>query len=82
MHVSSADTPQLFARDAAAGICAQTVSKTNGRYIDRSEYADVVEANSNRVGNNPGHYRVRQLITKLLREYCLHIVNRLYVLIP
>lgn len=41
-----------------------TGSKTNGRYIDRSEYADIIEANAQRVRNNPGYYRLRQQITE------------------
>lgn len=43
-------------------LCTQ--SKTNGRYIDRSEYAEVVEANAKRVENNPDYYRERQQITE------------------
>jgi len=34
-----------------------TKSKTNGRYIDRSEYADIIEANALRVNANPDYYR-------------------------
>jgi len=41
-----------------------TSSKHNGRYIDRSEYAEVIEANNNRVNKNPGYYRQRQQITE------------------
>jgi len=41
-----------------------TKSKTNGRYIDRSEYAEVVEANAQRVNQNPDYYRQRQQITE------------------
>ena len=41
-----------------------TTSKHNGRYIDRSEYAEVIEANNNRVHDNPGYYRQRQQITE------------------
>jgi len=36
----------------------------NGRYIDRSEYADVMEANAKRVNENPGYYRLRQQISE------------------
>lgn len=43
-------------------LCTQ--SNTNGRYIDRSEYADVIEANAKRVNSNPGYYRKRQQITE------------------
>lgn len=43
-------------------LCTQ--SKTNGRYIDRSEYADIVEDNATRVNNNPDYYRKRQQITE------------------
>ena len=41
-----------------------TKSKTNGRYIDRSEFADVIEANNNRVNAKPDYYRQRQQITE------------------
>ena len=41
-----------------------TGSKTNGRYIDRSEYADTIEANAQRVKNDPEYYRLRQQITE------------------
>ncbi|NQU82285.1 MAG: transposase, partial [Bacteroidetes bacterium] len=43
-------------------LCTQ--SKTNGRYIDRSEYAEVVEANAERVTKNPEYYRQRQQVTE------------------
>jgi transposase len=43
-------------------LCTQ--SKSNGRYIDRSEYADVVEANAKRVESNPDYYRQRQQIAE------------------
>ena len=43
-------------------LCTQ--SKTNGRYIDRSEYAEVLEANARRVNDNPDYYRKRQQITE------------------
>ena len=43
-------------------LCTQ--SKTNGRYIDRSEYAEAIEANAQRVENNPEYYRQRQQITE------------------
>ena len=46
----------------ARSLC--TKSNTNGRYIDRSEYAEVTEANARRVENNPGYYRQRQQITE------------------
>lgn len=41
-----------------------TGSKTNGRYIDRSEYADIIKANAQRVRNDPEYYRLRQQITE------------------
>jgi hypothetical protein len=41
-----------------------TKSKTNGRYIDRSEYAEIIEANAKRVESNPDYYRQRQQITE------------------
>jgi transposase len=37
---------------------------SNGRFIDRSEYADIVEANNKRVTENPEYYRQRQQITE------------------
>jgi transposase len=43
-------------------LCTQ--SKTTGRYIDRSEYAEVFEANARRVNDNPDYYRKRQQITE------------------
>lgn len=43
-------------------LCTQ--SETNGRYIDRSEYAEVIEANAMRVNDNPDYYRKRQQITE------------------
>jgi radical SAM protein with 4Fe4S-binding SPASM domain len=45
---------------ASRNLCTQ--SKNNGRYIDRSEYADIVEENMERVHNNPDYYRKRQQI--------------------
>jgi transposase len=41
-----------------------TSSKINGRYIDRSEYAEVIEVNARRVENDPDYYRRRQQITE------------------
>jgi transposase len=46
----------------ARSLC--TKSKTNGRYIDRSEYAEVIEANARRVKNDTDYYRQRQQITE------------------
>jgi len=43
-------------------LCTQ--SKANGRVIDRSEYADITEANAKRVNENPEYYRQRQQITE------------------
>lgn len=40
-----------------------TISR-NGRYIDRSEYANALEANTQRVMSNPDYYRKRQQITE------------------
>lgn len=42
----------------------QCTKGRNGRYIDRSEYADIVEENAQRVQNNPDYYRKRQQITE------------------
>ena len=39
-------------------------SSRNVRYIDRSEYADALEANTERVNSNPEYYRKRQQITE------------------
>jgi len=36
----------------------------NGRYIDRSEYADTIEDNARQVKDNPDYYRQRQQITE------------------
>jgi transposase len=36
----------------------------NGRDIDRSEYADVTEANAKRVNENPDYYKLRQQVTE------------------
>lgn len=41
-----------------------TKNKVNGRAIDRTEFADIVEANAKRVNENPGYYRQRQQITE------------------
>jgi len=41
-----------------------TGSKHNGRAIDRSEYAEALEANNQRVKQNPDYYRQRQQITE------------------
>jgi hypothetical protein len=40
-----------------------TKGKTNGRYIDRSEYAEVIQQNARRVESNPEYYRLRQQVT-------------------
>ena len=42
-------------------LCTQS---RNGRYIDRSQYADVIEANARRVQENPNYYKLRQQITE------------------
>ncbi|MBA7575855.1 hypothetical protein ES708_17691 [subsurface metagenome] len=41
-----------------------TESKRNGRAIDRSEYAEIIEANARRVESNPEYYRQRQQIAE------------------
>lgn len=41
-----------------------TKGKANGRAIDRSEYAGMIERNSQRVTANPNYYRLRQQITE------------------
>lgn len=41
-----------------------TKSTVNGRAIDRSQYAQAVENNNQRVYNNPDYYRKRQQITE------------------
>lgn len=41
-----------------------TVGERNGRAIDRSEYADAIETNAQRVNQNPDYYRQRQEITE------------------
>ena len=41
-----------------------TNSKVNGRAIDRSQYAGVIEENKKRVLQNPDYYRKRQQITE------------------
>lgn len=62
--------PYHFKRYTTTGCqsCGQrdkcTSSKHNGRYIDRSEYAEIIEANNNRVNANPEYYRQRQQITE------------------
>jgi hypothetical protein len=42
-------------------LCTQS---KNGRYIDRSEYANIVEENAQRVHENPDYYRKRQQVTE------------------
>ncbi|MCK4921605.1 MAG: IS1182 family transposase [Bacteroidales bacterium] len=42
-------------------LCTQS---KNGRYIDRSEYANVTEENAKRIYENPEYYRLRQQITE------------------
>ena len=41
-----------------------TVSERNGRCIDRSEYAGIIEENQKRVSENPDYYRLRQQIAE------------------
>lgn len=47
---------------ASSHLCTQ--SQKNVRNIDRSQYADSIEANGRRVENNPGYYRQRQQIAE------------------
>jgi len=42
----------------------QCTKNVNGRFIDRSEYQDVVDLNNQRVNENPDYYRQRQQITE------------------
>ena len=44
--------------------CKCTKGKANGRAIDRSEYAEMIECNRKRVTDNPNYYRQRQQITE------------------
>ena len=55
---------QRYNTPACKTCLARSQCKTNGRYIDRSEYAEVIEANTRRVENNPDYYRQRQQITE------------------
>ena len=41
-----------------------TASERNGRCIDRSEYAGIIEENQKRVSENPDYYRLRQQIAE------------------
>ncbi|MQY78777.1 MAG: IS1182 family transposase [Bacteroidetes bacterium] len=43
-------------------LCTQ--SKINSRCIDRSEYADIIQENAERVEGNPEYYRQRQQVTE------------------
>lgn len=43
-------------------LCTQ--SKINGRTINRTEYADIVDENTKRVKGNPEYYRKRQQVTE------------------
>lgn len=43
---------------------SECTGSINGRAIDRSEYADALEANNQRVLENPAYYRQRQQITE------------------
>ena len=47
---------------ASSHLCTQ--SQKNVRNIDRSQYADSIEANARRVENNPEYYRQRQQIAE------------------
>jgi len=47
---------------ASSHLCTQ--SQKNVRNIDRSQYADSIEANAKRVQNNPDYYRQRQQIAE------------------
>jgi len=44
--------------------CNCTKGKANGRAIDRSEYADFIASNNERVTASPGYYRQRQQIAE------------------
>lgn len=41
-----------------------TKGERNGRCIDRSEYAEIIEENKERINNNPGYYKKRQQVTE------------------
>ena len=43
-------------------LCTQ--GKSNGRCIDRSEYANIIQENTDRVEGNPEYYRQRQQVTE------------------
>lgn len=45
-------------------IRAICTKNSNGRFVERSEYADTVEANNQRVNEHPDYYRKRQQITE------------------
>jgi transposase len=62
-------SPYRFKRytTKACRICklrSECTESINGRVIDRSEYADALEANNQRVHENPEYYRKRQQITE------------------
>jgi transposase len=48
----------------ACKLLSKCTESKNGRAIDRSEYADALEANNQRVLENPDYYRQRQQITE------------------
>lgn len=41
-----------------------TKGERNGRCIDRSEYAEIIEENKGRINNNPEYYKKRQQVTE------------------
>ena len=41
-----------------------TRNKTKKRYIDRSEYADTIDENVNRIAQNPDYYKLRKQVTE------------------
>ncbi|MGF7141336.1 transposase [Roseimarinus sediminis] len=41
-----------------------TKGERNGRCIDRSEYAETIGENKERINNNPGYYKKRQQVTE------------------
>ena len=45
-------------------IMKSCTKNSKGRFIERSEYADIVEANNGRVNEHPDYYRKRQQITE------------------
>lgn len=70
-HSSKGKTPafrfQRYNTTACKGCAIRdkcTKSKANGRNIDRSEFATVIEQNNQRVNENPNYYRQRQQLAE------------------